>query len=124
MNTQRRFDTGILRGAAASLVLVLAATLSLVPAARAEPQSGFQPGSLVQAEQALARGQPERALLLLHRQRAILRHSSYRSQAEALTCQAHLQMQDAEKPEQVCGDMVAHDSGSTVAAAYDRRLAD
>lgn len=124
MNTQRRFGTGCLTRAAASLVLALAATLPLVPAAQAEALSRFQPGSLIQAERALAQGQPERALSLLHRQRAILRHSTFRPQAEALTCQAYRQMQDVQRAAQVCGEVVAHDGGRAVAAAYDRRLAD
>ena len=61
---------------------------------------------------------------LLHRQRAILRHSTFRSQAEALTCQAYRQRRDFQKVAQICGEVVTHDGGSAIADAYDRRLAD
>ena len=121
MNTQRRFGTACLTRATAPLLLALAATFPPAPAAHAEAPSRFQPGSLIEAEQALAQDQPERALSLLHRQRALLRHSNFRSQAEALTCQAYLQLEDAPKAEQVCGEVVAHDGGSAVADAHDHR---
>jgi len=105
MKTQRQIGTGSMR-AAVFLVWALAATLPTVSAAQAEALSRFQPGSLVQAEQALAQGQPERALSLLHRQRAILRDSRFRAQAEALACQAYRQMRDVQKAAGVCKEEV------------------
>jgi len=107
MKTRRQWDTGVLR-TAASMVLALAFTLPA--AARADSLAGFQPGSLAQAEQALEQGEPERALSLLHRQRAILRHSRFRAQAEALSCQAYRQLGDTRNAARACDAVVAYDS--------------
>ncbi len=118
MKTQRKFGTGLMQ-TTAFLVLTLASTLPLVSAARAEALSRHQPQALIQAERALEQGQPERALSLLHRQRAILRHSKFRSQGEALACQAYIQMQDFQKAARVCDEVVAYNGDGSIAEAYD-----
>jgi hypothetical protein len=117
MNTQRKFGTGLMQNTAL-LVLALVFTLPLVSAARAEALSRHQPQALIQAERALEQGQPERALSLLHRQRAILRHSKFRSQGEALACQAHIQMQDFQKATRVCDEVVAYNGDGSIAETY------
>ena len=117
MNTQRKFGTGLMQNTAL-LVLALVSTLPLVSAARAEALSRHQPQALIQAERALEQGQPERALSLLHRQRAILRHSKFRSQGEALACQAHIQMQDFQKATRVCDEVVAYNGDGSIAETY------
>jgi hypothetical protein len=118
MNTRRKFGTD-LRQITALLAVALVSTLPLVSAARAETLSRHQPQALIHAERALEQGQPERALSLLHRQRAILRHSKFRSQGEALACQAYIQMQDFQKAARDCDEVVAYDGDDSIAEAYD-----
>ena len=91
MGTQHIICTGLLRTAIV-VAGVLVSTLVVVSAARAESLTRYEPGSLIQAEWALEEGQPERALSLLHRQRAILRDSKFRTQRDALACQAYIQL--------------------------------
>jgi hypothetical protein len=117
MNIQRTFSTGLVRTTVV-LLGVMASTLFVVSAARAEALSRHQPQALIQAERALEQGQPERALSLLHRQRAILRHSKFRSQGEALACQAHIQMQDFQKATRVCDEVVAYNGDGSIAETY------
>jgi len=119
MKTERLPDIGRLR-TAACLVLALVTTLPLAAATRADGPSRFQPGSLLQAEEALEQGQPERALALLHRQRAILRHSRFRAQAEALSCQAYRQMHDFGNAARVCDAVVAYDGEVVTAEVLER----
>lgn len=99
-------------------VLLAMASLLLVSPSRAEILSHYEPGVLLQAEQALERGQPERALSLLHSQRAILSHGKFREQGQAIACQAYIQKQDLAKAEQACDETVAFSGRKTIAGAY------
>ena len=119
MKTQRKFGTGLMRTAAV-VVGVVASTLLMVSAARAEALSRYQPDALIQAEWALEDSQPERALSLLHRQRTILRFDQFRSQRDSLACQSYLQMEDFQEAAHVCDEGVAyggHDSFQNAATA-------
>jgi hypothetical protein len=119
MKIQRKFGTGLMRTAAV-LVGVVASTLLLASAARAEALSRYQPEALIQAEWALEDSQPERALLLLHRQRTILRFDQFRSQRDALTCQAYLQIENLPEAARVCDGAVAYAGDDSYAEIYDR----
>lgn len=117
MNTQANLAIRLIYTTIA-LVLALALMALAGPAARAEILTRYQPQALIQAEQALEQGQPERALSVLHRQRAILRHDKYRSQGQALACQAYVQTQDLRKAQQACDEAVAHAGTGVIAGTY------
>lgn len=104
---------------ALSMVAVLACTLLLDSVARAEKLSDYQPLVLTEAEQALERGQPERALSLLNRERAILSHGKFRSQGEALACQAYIQKGDLHRAQQVCEELLAQAGAGAAKGAYE-----
>lgn len=117
MNTQANLAIRLIYTTIA-LVLALALMALAGPAARAEVLTRYQPQALIQAERALEQDQPARALSLLHRQRAILRHARYRSQGQALACQAYVQTQDLRKAEQTCDAAVAHAGTGGIAGTY------
>jgi hypothetical protein len=91
----------------ASLALALASMIVLAPAANADVLSDYKPQGLIQAERAIEQGKSERALKILHRQRAILSHDKYLAERQALSCQAYFQQQDYTNAERACGAAVA-----------------
>ena len=73
---------------------------------------------MIQAEQALQQGNPERALSLLHRQRAIISHDKFRAQGQAIACQAYVQKRDLLKTRQACEEAVAYTGDNSTTDAY------
>lgn len=119
MKTRQCIDTVLLQKLAI-LVLGLTLALTLAAVARAENLPDYQPRSLIEAEHALAEGQPGHALSHLHRGRAVLRDERFRLQREAIACRAHIQLQAFEQAARVCSDAVAYEVGTADRPAHDR----
>lgn len=106
----------------AALVLALASMVLVAPGTRADVLSDYHPQVLSEAGRALESGRPERALSLLHRQRAILRHEKFLGQRNALTCQAYFQKQQFLKAERACAEALAQGhSAAKLPQLYTRR---
>ena len=118
MKTRHCWDT-ILLQKLAILVLGLSLALALASVARAETLSHYQPRSLIDAEVALAQGDPERALSHLHRGRVVLRDARFRLQREAIACRAHTQLGQFEQAARVCNDVVAYEVGPAAGPVRD-----
>jgi hypothetical protein len=114
-NDRNMFTTSWIK---ATAPFAVAAAFLLSPLAQADVLSQYQPEVLLKAEQALEQGQPERALSLLHSQRAILSHGKFRAQGLALTCDAYVQQQDYDRAEDVCADAVAFSRDQAAAENY------
>ncbi len=88
--------------ATGALALALAATACLSTTAHADVLAHYEPQAFAKAESALERGNPDRALQMLHRQRAIVNHDRYAARREALVCRAQFQKRNFEAAEQAC----------------------
>lgn len=119
MKTRHCWDT-VLVQKLAIVVVGLTLALALASVARAETLPHYQPRSLVDAENALAQGDPERALSHLHHGRAVLRDARFRLQRESIACRAHIQLEQFEQAERVCHEVVAYEVGTAAAPARDR----
>ncbi len=101
----------------------LLSAMLVTPLAHTDESRQYQPQVLIQAEQALAQGNPQRALALMHRQRAILGHSAFHERVEFIACEAQLQLWDSPSAEQTC-DTSANYGGHDAIASLEPRSGD
>lgn len=86
----------------ASIAVITMAALLWQARATAQTLGEYQPPVVRQAQWALQRENPERALALLESRTAELRRWRAQAQGEALVCQAYFQIGDYTRAEQAC----------------------
>ena len=123
--------------ATGALAIALASTVCMSTNAHADALSHYEPQTFAMAEKALERGNPDRALKLLHSQRAMLSHNKHVGRTEALVCRAQFEKRDFAAAEHACNvavqrgrhqDMWSHlnNRGAVrlILGRYDEALAD
>lgn len=109
MNTQQLLPARLAL-ATGALAIALASTVCLSTNARADVLAHYEPQAFTRAAAALERGNPDRALQELHRQRAIVNHDRYAARKEALVCRAQFEKRNFEAAERACDTAVRRGS--------------
>lgn len=104
------------RGSQSMTLMVLASAILISPIAHSDELQPFQPQALIEAEDALAQGNPQRAMALLHRQRAMLSHQVFNDRVESIACQAHLQLGELPDAEQSCDGSAIYIGNDAIAS--------
>jgi tetratricopeptide (TPR) repeat protein len=98
----------------ASRVILLTAVASLSALAASAPSqadatAAYEPGFLRQAERALRRGSPERALLIVEAHSTKQLRNRHRAEAEGINCRAYLAMGAPEEARSACASAITLD---------------